>query len=291
MSRLDRKDISAQTRQSIKPLTSAGYEDAIAAFRHFDKNLNGRIDFKELQQLMSSLHRCWTESKTAELMQAFDYDRGGDIDIREFLNLVFPRKTSMGGTGGGLSDYDMLVEQFMLHDRDRSGILEKSEFHQLMNTLQNGHWSWAETQRVFDNVDKDGSGAVDVGELVAWILGVQRPSRTERAKLPANSKKAKVIVEVVTNRRGQRHADYLQTRWSQKFNGEVAIKKVVELEHEGHDMLVKRVSIADSDVVFWDRATMMAYREDPFAGDASRRHFAEELERGILPQIIESIRQ
>merc|ERR1711971_1001988 len=196
-------------------------------------------------------------------------------------------KTSMGGTAGGLSDYDMLMEQFMMHDKNRNGILEKHEFHQLMNTLRNGYWSLADTDAVFDSIDKNVSDTIEAGELVAWILGVQRPNTTQRhrAGLPASSKgrKVKVIVEVVTNERGQKHANYLEARWSQMFKGAVAIKKVVEPNHDGPEKLVKKVSIVGSDVVFWERGSMMAFRDDPFANDLSRRHFAEELERSVLP--------
>lgn len=293
MSSIDRRDVSAKVRHAVKPLSVAGYEDAILAFRHFDTNRNGRIDLDELGRLMTSVHRRWNDSKTCELMVALDLDKGGDIDIQEFLNFVFPRKTGMGGTQAGLSDYDMVMEQFMMHDMNRNGTLDKREFHHLMGTLRNGYWSWEDTNAVFDSIDRNASDTIEVGELVAWILGVQKPNITQRhrAGIPTASKgrKVKVIVEMVTNERGQRQADFLQDRWSQMFKGAVAVKKVVDPNSEGHQSLVKKVSIVGSDVVFWERSSMMAYRDDPFLNDATRRQFVEELEQSFLPQMIETV--
>lgn len=291
MSRIDRKDVTQKVRNSVRSLTSAGYEDIVRAFHLYDVNRNGRIDLQELRRLMSSLHRNWTDDMTAEVLNAFDADGGGDIDISEFVNFLLPRKTAMAGTGAGLSDYDMLVEQFRMHDMDMNGILDKHEFHYLMMTLRNGYWSSESTEAVFDSVDKNHSGTLDVGELIAWTLGVHRPSKAQQRKASLSESqrggKVKVIIEAITSQRGQKHADFLEKRWSKAFGGAVVVKKVVEPEDPG--VTVKRVAILDTDVVFWDRALMMAYREDPFASESSRRHFAEELEKGLIPQLIKSV--
>merc|ERR1712014_90645 len=146
---------------------------------------------------------------------------GGDIDLTEFISFLFPRKTATAGTMSGLSDYDILVEQFRLHDMDMNGTLDKYEFHQLMMTLRNGYWTWDSTEAVFDGVDKNNSGTLEIGELIAWTLGVRRPMKEEQRGLPASSKgkKLKIIIEAATSKRGQKHADFLEQRWSKMFGG------------------------------------------------------------------------
>jgi Ca2+-binding EF-hand superfamily protein len=290
MARVDRLDVSQKIRSSVRPLATSGYEDLIRVFHAYDGNRNGRIDFHELRRLMSSLQRHWSDDMTAEVLRAFDADGGGDIDITEFVSFLLPRKTAMAGTGAGLSDYDMLVEQFRIHDSDMNGTLDKHEFHHLMMTLRNGNWSPQSTEAVFDSVDKNHSGTLDVGELIAWTLDVHRPSKAQRRASISESQrggKVKVIIEAITSRRGEKHADFLEKRWSKAFGGAVVVKKVVDPEDQG--AIVKRVAILDTDVVFWDRTMMMAYREDPFASEPTRRHFAEELERGFIPQLIQSV--
>ena len=81
------------TRESIKSVerkeaTSQQYDEAIAAFKVFDRNNDGMIDIDELQHTMEMLNLEEDPAKVDKLFQDLDKDGSGQIDYSEFGRLI-----------------------------------------------------------------------------------------------------------------------------------------------------------------------------------------------------------
>ena len=55
-----------------------------AAFEVFDTDKNGRIDLKELRNLLKTLGEDVTDDQVTEMMTVADLDNNGTIDFEEF---------------------------------------------------------------------------------------------------------------------------------------------------------------------------------------------------------------
>ena len=65
------------------------YSDAVtAAFRHFDKNDSGFLDYNELRGALSHMGVDTTDSGAAQLLAAYDERPDGKLDVSEFRKLV-----------------------------------------------------------------------------------------------------------------------------------------------------------------------------------------------------------
>ena len=81
------------SRESIKHVeakeaSSQQYDEAMAAFKVFDKDNDGMIDMEELQQTMSMLKLEEDPGKVHKLFQDLDKDGSGLIDYSEFGRLI-----------------------------------------------------------------------------------------------------------------------------------------------------------------------------------------------------------
>ena len=103
-------------------------------FDQYDTDGSGDIDIDELAELMRSMRRMPKLSQLADMIRRHDGNDDGVISFPEFVELA---------SAGELP-------------RELTGVLHTDE------TL-------AEVQRVFNAIDEDGSGNVDIDELAAWF--------------------------------------------------------------------------------------------------------------------------
>jgi len=275
------------------------YENVLAAFRRYDKDRSNTLSWSELHQLMVDTNAAtagaWTEGDTDVLLKELDKSRDNKVDIDELVAHIFKRQDAMGGTSGS-SEYEIVLEAFRRYDSNRNGTLCKQEFHRLMGSLKPG-WTEEHTKKVFSVVDKDNSGEVDSSELVAWLFGIpaersqaaRKAERTREAeksfgKFEKKSKEAgpMVVVEIVTGSSGITAVDNLAARWKRKLGASVEVAKVVSASAGG----ISRVSARNGNVVFWDMATMMAHRENPFHSERSAREWERDMESRHIPRLL-----
>jgi len=71
-----------------KEATSEEYDEAMQAFKMFDKNNDGIINLEELKTAMKALNLETDPEKVEELFKDLDKDKSGNIDYIEFVNLL-----------------------------------------------------------------------------------------------------------------------------------------------------------------------------------------------------------
>lgn len=262
------------------------YQKVLETFKTYDTDLNGLMSFKELHKLMSDLNKGrWSEAESDRLFKQIDKNSNGSIDINELVDFIFNRDPKMGTVGdAGKSDYELVLQDFRKFDTNRNGTLDKAEFTRLMGTLKPGAWDTKRTDAVFAQVDVDKSGEVDLNELVAFLFGVPK------SRLKAAQKGAQDCLVIVEFRCGpgapENMVQQIANIWRKKFQNDVGVKKVVDKNITG----INYVAARGGQVVFWDEAKMVAFRDNPFLSLGTMKQWVEEMTRRHIPGLLDGTR-
>jgi calmodulin len=124
----------------------------------------GRIELKELQQVMKKLGQNPTEAELIEMINSVDDNGDNEIDFNEFLVLMKYR----------ISDKDAdpdkeLRDAFAVFDTDGSGSIDRRELKKLMKKLGQA-LSDKELEAMMDEVDTDGDGEISFAEFKAMMM-------------------------------------------------------------------------------------------------------------------------
>lgn len=125
-------------------------------FRYCDKDGSGSIDKDELGSVMHELGRDLDDDELTALMNQLDRDGNGDVDFDEFLEGMGKWFLSSSGPGDSKPEEEAMFG------------LEADEI--------------AEARKIFDAVDKDGSGKIDTSELKEAMQASGREATDEDVK-------------------------------------------------------------------------------------------------------------
>ncbi len=180
----------------------------------------GALRAPELRKALSLLHCPVNAEQVKHVIEAIDQDGDGEVDVREFIDFVWKGRTNLlrrklesaAYTFGGL-DY---VKLFHHYDRDNSGGLEFDEFRRAVrkdvkvgpNEIPDN-----ELRELFNGVDEDKSGTIDVEEFVellqpvatAAIRASRAAERATTSPLSSSVGAASMSMEAVASAR--RHAE------------------------------------------------------------------------------------
>jgi len=106
-------------------LDEEALEEFKEAFALYDKNKDGRVNAKELQELMRYMGNIYADGEIMDLMRQFG---GGDsVDLNGFLNMM--SKTSADG------NVDDIIMAFRVFDKDGNGTISITELRFVMTCL------------------------------------------------------------------------------------------------------------------------------------------------------------
>jgi len=140
---------------SIKPET---IKKAYKRYQAADsKDKSGLIDYTEFCEIL----QVDPSPQAEKVFQMYDYDRAGQIDVKEFL-------ISLANFSGAGKD-DKLKFAFMIFDEDGNGVITKGE---LTKILKSNHLATNEaevarkSETIMAQADKDGDGVITFDEFV-----------------------------------------------------------------------------------------------------------------------------
>jgi len=103
-------------------------EEFREAFKIFDKDGGGTISIGEIRSIMDGRGERLSDKELANLMEAIDEDRSGEIDFNEFVKM-------MAVVNVKLSPQEELEAAFRDFDLKRNGKVGKDELAQVMREL------------------------------------------------------------------------------------------------------------------------------------------------------------
>ena len=112
------------------------------AFKLFDKDGSGNIDFYELRDAMRALGLNLTKEQVKEMMSKIDTDNNGFIDEDEFRLL-------MTGKIKERNQEEELKKAFRIYDQDDTGLIEFDDLRRVANELTEGK---KESEEISDDI-------------------------------------------------------------------------------------------------------------------------------------------
>ena len=143
--------------------------DVRAAFRRFDANNSGKLDYKELRAALRGLGVDVDEREAVRVLQSYDEEGNGLMELDEFSRLVRQvqsgRSAGSGRRGSSSKWTDADVRRaFQKYDANSSGRLDYKELRAALQDLGLRHDS-DEAVRVLQQFDRSGDGLLSLDEF------------------------------------------------------------------------------------------------------------------------------
>eukprot|EP01050_Picozoa_sp_SAG11_P017950 SAG11_NODE_2647_length_3132_cov_3.280910_2_plen_254_part_00 len=138
---------------------------AYAALQRMDTDLSGTINANEMRSALKLLDLHLSPEQAATIVSELDGDGDGEVDISEFMELVWKGKLRHMGDkirAGKLGHMGDWAKLFSLYDRDNSGGLDFDEFRRAVRKdakITSSSLLDDELREIFDHIDSSGYGA------------------------------------------------------------------------------------------------------------------------------------
>ena len=130
------------------------------SFAMYDKDGNGSISLGELREVLRNLGEKVTNDDINQIIQIADTDGDGEIDYKEFVDLIKGVMKNKGAQG----DQD-LRRAFAIFDQDGNGSISASELKIVLDRIGIVMTDF-EIANTIREADTDGNGEVDYNEFV-----------------------------------------------------------------------------------------------------------------------------
>jgi len=138
-------------------------DDFESAFAKFDKEGTGELPTKQLGEVMRMLGHKLSPEALQECIDEVDGDGSGFVDLSEFMELMTKKTKEM-------EDEKEVREAFRVLDKDGKGTISAEVIKEILLELDPG-LSSEDADAMVDEIDEDGSGAIDYEEFKAIMMG------------------------------------------------------------------------------------------------------------------------
>ena len=168
------EQIEETLRQKINQRTRGGPFVLRQAFKFFDKDGSGQIDYDELKEVLDRFNIHPDEKEFKELMEKYDQDKSGDIDYYEFIGTLMPTDAQVSAAKQkevlkkaretiGVR-FNSLRGAFRKMDADGNGYLDLDEITK-MAKAENLGLNEHEVAALTKQMDADGDGKISYAEF------------------------------------------------------------------------------------------------------------------------------
>lgn len=146
----------------IDDLTDQQIIEFREAFQAFDKDGNGSISTKELGTVMRSLGQNLSEAEIKQMIEIVDEDKSGNIDFKEFLNLM-ARNMKI------VNKEEELLDALNTLDQDGSGKISKYKLRNIILKTDK-KMTGEEIEEIIKTFDMDEEGNIDVQDFIQILM-------------------------------------------------------------------------------------------------------------------------
>ena len=138
------------------------YENYKKVFDFFDKNKDGCISSRELEEVLESLGEKVSLSILQELISQLGYDNQDNINFQELYNLLEIRNKN-------ILNEDDFVALFNIFDIDGNGVITANELVKVMKLLDE-QISVSKAEELINEADLDGDGCINFHEFLRIMM-------------------------------------------------------------------------------------------------------------------------
>ena len=143
-------------------ITDEQRKDYQDIFDQFDKDKDGKISGKELQNAMFSMGQNPTEEEINEMMREVDLNQDGKIDFDEFMIL-------MTNNSPETQAEEEVINAFRVFDKEGNGLIASSELKHIMMTIGD-KMTEEEADEMVNEADIDEDGMINYEEFVRMMM-------------------------------------------------------------------------------------------------------------------------
>ncbi|KAG5261213.1 hypothetical protein AALO_G00301300 [Alosa alosa] len=152
-----------------RELSQPELDELNEAFKEFDYDQDGYLNYKDLAECMRTMGYMPTEMELLEIIQQVKMRLGGLMDFEDFCELMGPRMLVETADMLGIKELRSSFQQF---DTDGDGKISQEEMKEAVKTLLGEKLKKGELEEILKEIDLNGDGTVDFDEFV-MMLGVQ----------------------------------------------------------------------------------------------------------------------
>ncbi|KAG9456734.1 hypothetical protein H6P81_001242 [Aristolochia fimbriata] len=168
------KKVVAPIRAPTQKRTHMDKAELEMVFATFDKNGDGSITKRELQESLENLGLFVTKKQISTMVGKFDSNQDGLIDFEEFCAL-YESMVKREETGEEGKELDDLKEAFDVFDENGDGLITADELGLVMASLGLNRGA-EDCKNMIKKVDKDGDGKVNFEEFKLMMQSRTSPT-------------------------------------------------------------------------------------------------------------------
>ena len=143
-------------------ITDQQRKDFQDIFDQFDKDKDGKISAKELENAMVSMGQNPTNEEIKEMMEEVDLNKDGKIDFEEFLSLMTRNSPET-------QTEDEVINAFRVFDKEGNGLISSAELKHIMMTIGD-KMTEEEADEMVNEADIDEDGMINYEEFVRMMM-------------------------------------------------------------------------------------------------------------------------
>ncbi|XDV19579.1 hypothetical protein PO909_025026 [Leuciscus waleckii] len=149
-----------------RELSQPELDELSEAFKEFDYDQDGYLNYKDLAECMRTMGYMPTEMELLEIIQQIKMRLGGLMDFDDFCELMGPRMMVETADMLGLKE---IKSSFLQFDTDGDGKISLDEMKEAVKNLLGEKLKKGELEEILKELDLNGDGTVDFEEFVMML--------------------------------------------------------------------------------------------------------------------------
>ncbi|KAK5609610.1 Calcium-binding protein 4 [Crenichthys baileyi] len=149
-----------------RELAQAEIDELQEAFKEFDYDQDGYLNYKDVAECMRTMGYMPTEMELLEIVQQIKMRMGGLMDFEDFIELMGPR---MMGETTNMLGLKELQSAFLQFDLDGDGKINQEEMKEALKSLLGEKLKKGELEEILKELDVNADGNIDFEEFVMML--------------------------------------------------------------------------------------------------------------------------